>query len=61
MWNPANRGGKADIEKTTKRYPTDLTDEEWERTRPFLPTPTNGADVGAEGGVASRKGAALRA
>jgi putative transposase len=27
----------ADIEKKTKRYPTDLTDEEWERITPFLP------------------------
>ncbi|MDR6182250.1 transposase [Asaia bogorensis NBRC 16594] len=27
----------ADIEKNTKRYPTDLTDAEWERVRPFLP------------------------
>lgn len=27
----------ADIEKKTKRYPTDLTDAEWERVRPFLP------------------------
>ncbi|MDR6184017.1 putative transposase [Asaia bogorensis NBRC 16594] len=27
----------ADIEKSTKRYPTDLTDAEWERVRPFLP------------------------
>ena len=29
----------ADIEKKTKRYPTDLTDEEWERIAPFLPSP----------------------
>lgn len=41
MWNPANRGAMADIETTKKRYPTDLTDEERERTRPFLPTPAN--------------------
>jgi transposase len=26
-----------EISKTTKRYPTDLTHEEWERVRPFLP------------------------
>jgi transposase len=26
----------AEIEKT-KRYPTDLTDEEWARIEPFLP------------------------
>jgi transposase len=28
----------ADIEKKTKRHPTDLTDEEWERIKPFLPS-----------------------
>ena len=27
----------AEIAKKTKRYPTDLTDEEWERIRPLLP------------------------
>jgi putative transposase len=29
----------ADIAKKTKRYPSDLTDEEWERIAPFLPKP----------------------
>ena len=29
----------ADIEKKTKRYPTDLTDEEWDRITSFLPPP----------------------
>ena len=29
----------AKIEKKTKRYPSDLTDEEWERIRPLLPRP----------------------
>jgi len=29
----------AAIEKRTKRYPTDLTDEEWERIDPLLPRP----------------------
>jgi putative transposase len=29
----------ADIEKKTKRYPSDLTDEEWKRVAPFLPQP----------------------
>jgi transposase len=28
----------AEIEKKTKRYPTDLTDEEWARIEPFLPS-----------------------
>ena len=32
MWTQANRGRMANIEKKTKRYPSDLTDEEWERT-----------------------------
>jgi len=37
MWTPATRGRLAEIEKKTKRYPTDLTDEEWTRIEPFLP------------------------
>jgi transposase len=27
----------AKIEKKTKRYPSDLTDEEWARIEPFVP------------------------
>jgi putative transposase len=42
----------ADIEKRTKRYPTDLTDEEWERMMPFLPTP---AKKGRKPGVDLRE------
>jgi len=37
MWTPATRGRMAEIEKKTKRYPTDLTDEKWARIEPFLP------------------------
>jgi putative transposase len=37
MWTPATRGRMAKIEKKTKRYSSDLTDEEWARIRPFLP------------------------
>jgi putative transposase len=29
----------ADIARRTKRYPTDLTDEEWERIKPLMPKP----------------------
>ena len=29
----------AKIEKKTKRYPSDLTDEEWARIEPLLPKP----------------------
>jgi hypothetical protein len=29
----------AKIEKKTKRYPSDLTDEEWERIAPLMPKP----------------------
>lgn len=29
----------AEIERKTKRYPTDLTDEEWAQVEPFLPGP----------------------
>ena len=37
MWTPATRGRMAKIEKKTKRYPSDLTNEEWARIEPFLP------------------------
>jgi putative transposase len=37
MWTRATRGRMAKIEKQTKRYPTDLTDEEWSRIEPLLP------------------------
>lgn len=40
MWTRANRGQMAGIEKKTKRYPTDLTDEEWSRIAPLLPPPS---------------------
>jgi putative transposase len=39
MWTRAIRGRMADIETKTKRYPTDLTDAEWDRITPFLPKP----------------------
>src|SRR5665647_1973082 len=39
MWTPTNRGRMAEIEKKTKRYPSDLTDEEWARIGPLLPKP----------------------
>ena len=39
MWTQANRGRMAKIEKKTKRYPSDLTDEEWVRIEPLLPKP----------------------
>jgi putative transposase len=37
MWTPASRGRMAGIEKKTKRYPSDLTDEEWSAVEPLLP------------------------
>ena len=39
MWTKASRGRMAGLEKRTKRYPTDLTDEGWEIIDPFLPPP----------------------
>src|SRR5579875_1154034 len=39
MWTPESRGRMAEIARRTKRYPSDLTDEEWERIRPLLPKP----------------------
>jgi transposase len=29
----------AEIARKTKRYPSDLTDEEWERIQPLMPKP----------------------
>ena len=37
MWTAANRGRMAAIEKKTRRYPTDLTGEEWSQVEPLLP------------------------
>ena len=37
MWSLATRGRMAEIEKNTKRYPMNLTDEEWAQIEPFLP------------------------
>ena len=37
MWARATRGRMARIEKKTKRYPSDLTDEEWSAIGPVLP------------------------
>src|SRR5690606_27770774 len=39
MWTRATRGRLAAIERKTKRYPTDLTDEEWGQIAPLLPAP----------------------
>lgn len=37
MWTRASRGRMAGFEKRSRRYPTDLTDEEWLLIQPFLP------------------------
>lgn len=37
MWTSESRGRMARIEKKTKRYPSDLTDEEWAAVEPLLP------------------------
>lgn len=37
MWTRASRSRMAGFEKRSKRYPTDLTDEEWLFIQPFLP------------------------
>jgi transposase len=39
MWTEATRGRMAKIAKKTRRYPTDLTDEEWSQVEPLLPPP----------------------
>ena len=43
MWTPESRGRMAGFEKRARRYPTDLTDEEWVLIEPFLsPAPDRG-------------------
>ncbi len=37
MWTRESRGRLAEIERKTKRYPSDLTDEEWTAVLPLLP------------------------
>src|SRR5258708_16110892 len=37
MWTEQSRGRMAQIAKKTKRYPSDLTDEEWGQFAPLLP------------------------
>jgi transposase len=37
MWNKRTRGRMAKIAGKTKRYPSDLTDEEWARIEPLMP------------------------
>jgi transposase len=39
MWSEQSRGRMAKIAKKTKRYPSDLTDEEWAVIAPLMPTP----------------------
>jgi transposase len=40
MWTEQSRGRMADIARKTKRYPSDLTDEEWARIAPVMPRPS---------------------
>jgi transposase len=39
MWTERSRGRMAEITRKTKRYPSDLTDEEWEQIAPLMPKP----------------------
>ena len=39
MWTRENRGRMADIARKTRRYPSDLTDAEWEWVAPLMPKP----------------------
>jgi hypothetical protein len=40
MWTEHSRGRMAEIARKTKRYPSDLTDEEWARIEPLMPKPS---------------------
>ena len=49
MWTPGSRGRMAEIARKTRRYPSDLTDEEWERIRPLMPTlPRRGRKISVD-------------
>ena len=39
MWTRESRAWMADIARKTRRYPSDLTDAEWERIAPLMPKP----------------------
>src|SRR6476660_10124047 len=39
MWTEQSRGRMAKIAKKIKRYPSDLTDEEWKQIAPLMPKP----------------------
>lgn len=39
MWTQQSRGRKAQIARKTQRYPSDLTDEEWDRLASLMPKP----------------------
>ncbi len=39
MWTEQSRWRMAQIAKKTKRYPSDLTDDEWEGLAPLMPKP----------------------
>jgi transposase len=39
MWTRDTRGRIAELGRKTKRYPSDLTDEEWARIEPLMPKP----------------------
>src|SRR5208282_6522206 len=57
MWTPATRGRMAKIEKKTKRYPSDLTNEEWARIEPFLPRASKaGRPIEVDGSQAPHRG-----
>ena len=39
MWTKEHRARQRKIERETKRYPSDMTDEEWRAIEPLLPAP----------------------
>ncbi|WP_082012952.1 IS5 family transposase [Belnapia sp. F-4-1] len=40
MWTKRSRGRMAEIARKTRRYPSDLTDEEWAQIAPLMPRPS---------------------
>jgi hypothetical protein len=37
MWSEQSRRRMTEITRQTKRYPSDLTDEEWAQVEPLMP------------------------
>lgn len=49
MWTRESRGRMAELARKTRRYPSDLTDEEWAVVEPLLPKPARRTSLRSPG------------